>query len=59
MIMDNSILFGGWASGPARNASMTIVNMSVVMVERAHKMDEDMDSGTGYETMGDNDVSVC
>jgi hypothetical protein len=43
-------LFGGDASGPARNASITKENMTIVNELSVHKIHELIDSDTGYVT---------
>ena len=46
-IMDSFMLFGGSASGPARNESMITQKISIAAVEIAHKREDETDSGTG------------
>lgn len=45
--MDNFMLLGGDASGPALRASMTIEKMSMAIVMKPHKRHELMDSEIG------------
>lgn len=49
-IIDMFILFGGVASGPARNASIIKENMTMVSELIVHKIHELIDSDTGYVT---------
>lgn len=46
-IMESFMLFGGSASGPARNESITTQKTSIAAVEMAHNRAEETDSGTG------------
>lgn len=50
MIMEVFMLFGGDASGPARNASITRENTTIVKEQRVHNTHELIDSETGYVT---------
>lgn len=49
------MLFGGFASGPAFNASIIIENISMVVVHKLQMMQELMDSDTGYVTIKYNE----
>lgn len=50
-INDISMLFGGSASGPARNESVITVKINIPAVTSDHVTFDDRDSGIGYNTI--------